>query len=154
MKGKNERENEEREREREREVKEDIFLKNVSGPSNQPDESAQCFEKNPFRTNYSPFFFESSESDVFSIVCMIRIFFGHGELFQKYHWAAQKVFFLSELQKCTKKILNVFGVSKHSFEGRPLASLPRVRFTQVISSSIGFTVVRNTVCLPFLKLFG
>ena len=42
-----------------------FFEKNVSEPSNPPDELAQNFskKKNPFRTNYSSIFFESSESD-------------------------------------------------------------------------------------------
>ena len=53
-----ERDNEEREREREREMKRCEFLqKNVSRPSNPPDELAQhVSKKNPFRTNYSSIF--------------------------------------------------------------------------------------------------
>ena len=40
------------------------FVKNVSEPSNPPDELAQnASKKIPFRRIISPFFFESSESD-------------------------------------------------------------------------------------------
>ena len=38
------------------ERKDDFFQKNVSGPSNPPDELAQMFRKNPRRTNYSSIF--------------------------------------------------------------------------------------------------
>ena len=41
-------------------------------------------KKNPVGRITPPFFFESTESDVFSILYMIRIrFFGSGELIQK-----------------------------------------------------------------------
>ena len=54
----------ERERQRQRrEMKEKmILLKNVSNQKKPPDELAQNVSKNPFRTNYSSFFFERSES--------------------------------------------------------------------------------------------
>ena len=64
------------------ERKEDFFVKNVSEPSNPPDELVQNVSKKkiPFGRIIPPFFFESSESDRFSIIYMIRIrFFGSGE---------------------------------------------------------------------------
>ena len=71
-----------REDEREKMI---FFWKNVSGPSNTPDESAQkVSKKNPSRTNYS-FIFSSKVQNltVISIIYMIRIrFFGSGELIQ------------------------------------------------------------------------
>ena len=61
-----------------------FFVKNVSEPSNPPDELAEYVSTHPFRTNHSSFSFESSESDrFFHFIYMIRIrFFGHGELIQ------------------------------------------------------------------------
>ena len=59
--------------------------KNVSGPSNPPDELAQnVSKKNPFRTNYSSFFSAKVQNlAVFSFIYMIRIrFFGPQELIQ------------------------------------------------------------------------
>ena len=64
-----------------------FFLKNVSGPSNPPDELAQnVSKKNPFRTNYSSIFSAKVQNlAVFSFIYMIRIrFFGPQELIQKY----------------------------------------------------------------------
>ena len=60
-----------------------IFSKNVSEPSNPPDELAQNVStQNPRRTNYSSIFLSKVENlTVFSIIYMIRIrFFGPGEL--------------------------------------------------------------------------
>ena len=68
------------------ERKEDFFVKNVSEPSNPPDEliTPKCFEKIPFGRIILSFFFEGSESDRFSIICVIRIrFFGSGELIRE-----------------------------------------------------------------------
>ena len=43
--------------EKRKEGKDDFFLKNVSEPSNPPDELAQnVSKKSPFRTNYSSIF--------------------------------------------------------------------------------------------------
>ena len=64
-----------------------FFLKNVSRPSNPPDELAQnVSKKNPFRTNYSSIFSAKVQNlAVFSFIYMIRIrFFGPQELIQKY----------------------------------------------------------------------
>ena len=76
------------------ERKEDfVLVKNVSEPSNPPDELAQNVSKKiRFGRIIPPFFFESSESDRFPIVYMIRIrFFGSGELIQNYFSDAQYV---------------------------------------------------------------
>ena len=57
-----------RERERERDERRCIFSKkkNVSGPSNPPDELAQnVSKKNPRRTIFPPFFCKSAESGRF-----------------------------------------------------------------------------------------
>ena len=63
-----------------------FFLeKNVSGPSNPPDELAQnVSKKNPFQTNYSSIFSAKVQNlAVFSFIYMIRIrFFGPQELIQ------------------------------------------------------------------------
>ena len=66
-------------------------MTNVSGPSNPPDELAQHVSKRiPFGRIIPPFFFESSESDRFAIIYMIRIrFFGSGELIQRTFRAAR-----------------------------------------------------------------
>ena len=59
--------------------------KNVSGPSNPPDELAQnVSKKNPFQTNYSSIFSAKVQNlAVFSFIYMIRIrFFGPQELIQ------------------------------------------------------------------------
>ena len=73
---------------REREMKRGEFeQKNVSRPSNPPDELAQnVSKKNPFRTNYSSIFSAKVQNlAVFSFIYMIRIrFFGPQELIQKY----------------------------------------------------------------------
>ena len=64
-----------------------FFPKNVSRPSNPPDELAQnVSKKNPFRTNYSSIFSSKVQNlAVFSFIYMIRIrFFGPQELIQKY----------------------------------------------------------------------
>ena len=64
-----------------------FFKKNVSRPSNPPDELAQnVSKKNPFRTNYSSIFSAKVQNlAVFSFIYMIRIrFFGPQELIQKY----------------------------------------------------------------------
>ena len=68
----------------------DVCPKNVSRPSNPPDELAQNVSKNPFRTNYSSNFSSKVQNlTVFLIIYMIRIrFFGPGELIQKYFRAA------------------------------------------------------------------
>ena len=70
-----------------------IFVsKNVSEPSNPPDELAQnVSKKNPFQTNYSSIFSAKVQNlAVFSIIYMIRIrFFGPGELIQNYFSGAQ-----------------------------------------------------------------
>ena len=70
-----------------------FFLKkNVSEPSNPPDELAQhVSKKNPRRTNYSSIFLSKVQNlTVFSIIYMIRIrFFGPGELIQNGFSAAQ-----------------------------------------------------------------
>ena len=94
-----------------------FFVKNVSEPSNPPDELAQNVSKKiPFGRIVPPFFLESSESDRFSIVYMIRIrFFGPGELIQKYFRAAR---YVSELEndrnilKCSVAIIAGTGVSR------------------------------------------
>ena len=70
-------------------------MKNVSRPSNPPDELAQnVSKKNPRRTNYSSIFSEKVQNlTVFSIIYMIRIrFFGPGELIQKYFRRARYAF--------------------------------------------------------------
>ena len=62
-----------------------FFAKNVSRPSNPPDELAQnVSKKNPFRTNYSSIFSAKVQNlAVFSFIYMIRIrFFGPQELIQ------------------------------------------------------------------------
>ena len=52
--------------------------------------SPECFEKNPFRTNYSSIFSKVQKLTVFSIIYMIRIrFSGPGELIQNGFSAAQ-----------------------------------------------------------------
>ena len=70
-----------------------FFKKNVSRPSNPPDELAQNVskKKNPFRMNYSSIFSAKVQNlTVFSIIYMIRIrFFGPGELIQNYFSGAQ-----------------------------------------------------------------
>ena len=69
-----------------------FFAKNVSRPSNPPDELAQnVSKKNPFRTNYSSIFSAKVQNlAVFSFIYMIRIrFFGPQELIQKYFRRAQ-----------------------------------------------------------------
>ena len=68
--------------------------KEVSRPSNPPDELAQNVskkKKKPSRTNYSSIFSSKVQNlTVFSIIYMIRIrFFGPGELNQKGFRAAQ-----------------------------------------------------------------
>ena len=69
-----------------------FFLKNVSEPSNPPDELAQnVSKKNPRRTNYSSIFSAKVQNlAVFSFIYMIRIrFFGPQELIQNGFRAAQ-----------------------------------------------------------------
>ena len=69
-----------------------FFAKNVSRPSNPPDELAQnVSKKNPFRTNYSSFFSAKVQNlAVFSFIYMIRIrFFGPQELIQNGFRAGQ-----------------------------------------------------------------
>ena len=69
-----------------------FFSKNVSRPSNPPDELAQNVSKKiPFGRIITPFFCKSSESDrFFSFIYMIRIrFFGPGELNQSGSGTAQ-----------------------------------------------------------------
>ena len=64
------------------EREEDSFVKNVSRPSNPPDELAQNVSKKiPLGRIIFPFFFEGSQNPtVYSIIYMIRIrFFGSGE---------------------------------------------------------------------------
>ena len=81
----------ERERE-ERWEKRFFFLKNVSEPSNPPDELAQNVSKKiPFGRIFPRFFLRKFKIwQCFSIIYMIRIqFFGLGELFQKGFRAAQ-----------------------------------------------------------------
>ena len=66
--------------------------KNVSEPSNSPDELAQnVSKKNPFRTNYSSIFSAKVQNlAVFSFIYMIRIrFFGPQELIQNGFRAGQ-----------------------------------------------------------------
>ena len=70
----------------------DFVQKNVSRPSNRPDELTQHVsrKKIPSDELFLHFFFESSESDRFSIIYMIRIrFFWPGELIQNGFRAAQ-----------------------------------------------------------------
>ena len=74
------------------ERKDDFFAKNVSEPSNPPDELAQnVSKKNPFRTNCSSMFSSKVQNlTVFPIIYMLRIrFFGPGELIQKASGTAQ-----------------------------------------------------------------
>ena len=68
-----------------------FFLKNVSGPSNLPELAQHVSKTNSLSDKiFLLFFFESSESDRFSIIYMVRIrFFGPGELIQKTFRAAQ-----------------------------------------------------------------
>ena len=69
-----------------------FFVKNVSEPSNPPDELAQnVSKKNHRRTNCSSIFPSKVQNlTVFSIIYMIRIrFFGPGELIQNGFSAAQ-----------------------------------------------------------------
>ena len=69
-----------------------FFAKNVSRPSNPPDELAQnVSKKNPFRTNYSSIFSAKVQNlAVFSFIYMIRIrFFGPQELIQNGFRAGQ-----------------------------------------------------------------
>ena len=81
--------------EKRNERKDNFFKKkkNVSRPSNPPDELAQNVSKKkkiPFGRIIPPFFYKSSESGRFSFIYMIRIrFFGPGELIQNYFRAAQ-----------------------------------------------------------------
>ena len=72
-------------------MKEKFFLRNVSRPSDPPDDSAQNVSKNPFRTNYSSIFSSKVQNlTVFSIIYMIRIrFFGPGKLIQNGFSATQ-----------------------------------------------------------------
>ena len=72
----------EREERKRREKMKDIFPKNVSRPKNPPDELAQnVSKKNPLRTNYSSFSFESSESDrVFNYLHGSNSIFRAGEI--------------------------------------------------------------------------
>ena len=65
---------------------EKIFQKNVSRPSNPPDELAQNVSKKSLSDElFLHFFCKSSESGRFSFIYMIRIrFFGPGELIQNY----------------------------------------------------------------------
>ena len=68
--------------------------KNVSRPSNPPDELAQNVskKKSPSDELFLHFFCKSSESGRFSIIYMIRIrFFGPGELNQNGFRAARYV---------------------------------------------------------------
>ena len=63
-----------------------FFKKNVSGPSNPPDELAQNVSKKiPFGRIIPPFFSAKVQNlAVFSFIYMIRIrFFGPGELIQR-----------------------------------------------------------------------
>ena len=72
----------------------EFFQKNVSGPSNPPEELAQnASKKNPFRTNYSSIFPSKVQNlTVFSIIYMIRIrFFGPRELNQNYFSGEQYI---------------------------------------------------------------
>ena len=76
------------------ERKDDFCQKNVSRPSNPPDELAQnVSKKNRFWTNYCSIFSSKVQNlTVFSIIYMIRIrFFGPRELVQKYFRAARYV---------------------------------------------------------------
>ena len=71
-----------------------FFSKNVSRPSNPPDELAQNVSKKkkiPFGRIIPPFFSEKVQNlTVFSVIYMIRIrFFGPGELIQNYFSGAQ-----------------------------------------------------------------
>ena len=61
-----------------------FFLKNVSGPSNAPDEVAQNVSKKTLSDELFLHFSSKVQNlTVFSIIYMIRIrFFGPGELFQ------------------------------------------------------------------------
>ena len=46
------------------------------------------------------------------------------------------------------------GVSKYSCTERSLVSSSHVKFSPIqFPSSIGFTIVKNTACLPLLRLF-
>ena len=63
-----------------------------------------------------------------------------------------QAFFWSELQ--IAPIYSIFeGVSKYSCMTRSLVSSDRWSFPIPFPSSIGFTVVKNTACLPLLRLF-
>ena len=76
--------------------------KNVSRPSNPPDELTQnVSKKNPRRTNYSSIFSAKVQNlTVFSFIYMIRIrFFGPGELIQNGFRAAQYGFLLSSMSE-------------------------------------------------------
>ena len=73
-----------------------FFKKNVSRPSNPPDELTQNVSKKKFRrTNYSSFFSAKVQNlAVFSFIYMIRIrFFGPRELNQKGFSGARYMFF-------------------------------------------------------------
>ena len=77
---------------REKKEKMIFFKKNVSEPSNPPDELAQnVSKKNPRRTNYFSIFSAKVQNlAVFSFIYMIRIrFFGPQELIQNGFRAAQ-----------------------------------------------------------------
>ena len=76
-------------------MKENLFLKNVSRPSNPPDELAQSVSKKiPPGRIIPPFFSKVQNLTVFSIIYMIRIrFFGPGELNQRTFSAAQYTHF-------------------------------------------------------------
>ena len=79
-----------------------FFAKNVSRPSNPPDELAQnVSKKNPFRTNYSSIFSAKVQNlAVFSFIYMIRIrFFGPQELIQNGFRAGQYEELLIPLEK-------------------------------------------------------
>ena len=76
---------------REKKEKMNFFQKMFEDPQYQPDELAHNVSKKiPFGRKFPPFFCKSSESDVFSIIYMIRIrFFGPRELIQNGFRAAQ-----------------------------------------------------------------
>ena len=96
--------------------------------------SPKCFEKNPFRTNYSSIFSSKVQNlTVFSIIHMIRIrFFGPQELIQKHFRAVRESTTMRDDQtycgNSQKYVLNLESLQKqqqkHPCSGKPDQKIP------------------------------